>query len=463
MATRRLSIPVIAAYGAVSAPLTVIGLPLAIYIPPLYGELGLDLVLMATLLMIARFSDVITDPIIGLLSDKTRTRIGRRKPWLILGAPVMMIATYSLFSPPDDPSLWYFFFCVVAIYLASTLITIPYAAWGAEMSANYNERSQITALREQFTLAGYLIAVSIPMILSYFGQDELRPALNLSGVIICGCLPVVVAFALYFVPEPAVPAIRSTALPVRRYREGLRLVAKNGPFVRILIGYTGSVLGASMDSALSFFFAKHVLGAESSYALALFLMIIAGVVCVPLWRRLSTRIGKHMALIAAIIWYAGWAFLMPLLYFVPEWATVGFIFLQVMKGMSTGAFTAMTSSMAADVVDIDTARSGEQRTGLYFAIWGVFQKATTALAVSIALWAVGFFGFNATLDPLLGGQPGGNTFQALMALAIFYSVVPSCFKLATIPWLWNYPLTERRQARIRRLLESKAARALKQA
>ena len=112
-----------------------------------------------------------------------------------------------------------------------------------------------------------------------------------------------------------------------------------------------------------------------------------------------------------------------------------------------------------DVVDIDTARSGEQRTGLYFAIWGVMQKATTALAVfDRDCGPLGFFGFDATLDPLLGGQPGGNTFSALMALAIFYSVVPSCFKLATIPWLWNYPLTEQRQARIRRLLESKAAR-----
>ena len=135
---------------------------------------------MGTVLMIARFSDVITDPIIGSRSDKTRTRIGRRKPWLILGVPMMMLATYLLFVPPNNPSIWYFLLCVVFIYLASTVISIPYSAWGAELSGNYNERSRITALREQFTLAGYLIAVSIPMILSFFGRDELKPARPLS-------------------------------------------------------------------------------------------------------------------------------------------------------------------------------------------------------------------------------------------------------------------------------------------
>ena len=445
-------------YAAVSSPLTVIGLPLAVYIPPLYGELGLDLGLMGLVLMVARFSDVITDPIIGFLSDKTRSRFGRRKPWLVLGVPIMMVSTYLLFVPPEAPGMWHFTLCTVAIFLAATILEIPYSAWGAELSGNYNERSRITAFREQFSLAGYLLAVSIPMILSFFGQDELRGALAISGGVICLLLPVVVLAAVFGVPEPPAPRVRVGAMDATQYREGLRLMLRNGPFVRIVIGYTGSVVGASMDSALSLFFCKHVLGAESSYAFALFLMILAGVACVPVWRRLSERIGKHMALIAAILWYAGWAFAMPLLYFVPEWSAAGFIFLQVMKGMSVGAFASLTTSMAADVVDIDTARSGEQRTGLYFAVWGVVKKATSALALGIALGAVDLFGFDATADPALGGEAGGNTVGALLALALLYSVVPSCFKLCTLPFLWTYPLTETRQARIRRRLAAKAAR-----
>ena len=445
-------------YAAVSSPLTVIGLPLAVYIPPLYGELGLDLGLMGLVLMLARFSDVITDPIIGHLSDRTRGRFGRRKPWLVLGAPIMMVSTYLLFVPPEAPGMWHFTLCTVAIFLAATILEIPYSAWGAELSGNYNERSRITAFREQFALAGYLLAVSIPMVLSFFGHDALRGALAISGGVICLVLPIAVLAAVWGVPEPPTPQARVGALGATQYRQGLKLMWRNGPFVRVVIGYTGSVVGASMDSALSLFFCKHVLGAESVYAFALFMMILAGVACVPLWRWLSERLGKHMALIAAILWYAGWAFLMPLLYFVPEWGAPGFIFLQTMKGMSVGAFASLTTSMAADVVDIDTARSGEQRTGLYFAVWGVVKKATAALALGLALGAVDLFGFDATADPALGGQAGGNTVGALMALALLYSVVPSCLKLCTLPFLWTYPLTEARQARIRRRLAAKAAR-----
>ena len=448
----------LAMYGAVSGPLAVVGLPLTVYIPAVYGEMGVDLALMGLVMMFARFSDVLTDPIIGLLSDRTRSRFGRRKPWLALGVPTMMLSTYVLFSPPDGAGAWHFAFCIVAIYFAFTILQIPYLAWGAELSGSYNERSRITAFREQFALGGFLLAVSIPMIFSFFGQDDLRPAMSVSGLLICLALPVVTGLAIVRVPEPPVARARTQTLGPRDYRRGLRLMFRNGPFVRVVIGFTGTVIGGAMDGVLSYFFAKHVLGAESSYSLALFLMMIAGVACVPLWRRLSVRIGKHMALVTAILWYGAWALLMPLLYFIPEYAAPGFIFLQVMKGMTAGAFGMLTASMAADVVDIDTARSGEQRTGLYFSVWGLLQKATIAIAGAVALFAVDLFGFDATADPALAGTEGGNAFGALMALAAFYSVVPSVVKLSTLPFLWTYPLTEERQARIRRRLEAKAAR-----
>lgn len=449
-------------YGAVSAPLSVVGLPLTVYIPAVYGEMGVDLALMGVVLMLARFSDVATDPVIGLLSDRTRSRFGRRKPWLVLGVPTMMVSTYLLFAPPDGAGAWYFTLCTVAIYLAFTILQIPYEAWGAELSGNYHERSRITAFREQFSLGGFLFAVSIPMIFSFFGQNDLRPAMSLSGLLICLSLPVVLGLAVGLVPEPPAPHVRTRALGAKEYRRGLRLMLRNGPFVRVVIGYTGTVIGHAMDGGLSYFFAKHVLGAESSYSFALFLMIVAGVACVPLWRLLSVRIGKHMALVTAILWYGAWALLMPLLYFIPEYAAEGFIFLQVMKGMTSGAFGMLTTSMAADVVDIDTARSGEQRTGLYFAVWGLLRKATTAIAASVGLFAVALFGFDATVDPGLAGTERGNTFGALMALTVFYSVVPSLVKLSTLPFLWTYPLTEERQARIRRRLEAKAQRLARQ-
>ena len=445
-------------YTAVSFPVAVVGLPLIIFIPPLYGELGVNLAGMGIILMIARFSDVITDPIIGLLSDRTRTRFGRRKPWLVIGTPLMIIATYFLFVPPEEPSLLYFLVCIVVMYLAFTVINLPYSAWGAEISGNYHERSTITARREQFGLAGTVVAISLPMVLTYFGYEKISTVLALEALIVCLTLPVFIGGALWFVPEYSIDHLREKALTGREYIKSLRIVARNGPYLRILIGYTGSVAGASMDAALSFFFVKHVLVAEAYYSVALLVHIVASLAFVPVWKRISTKVGKHKALVWSIMWYAGWAFCMPLLYFIPEQAIFFYIILQALKGMAIGAFTFLTTSMAADVVDIDTIRSGEQRTGLYFASWGIVQKAATAIALFAALTGVAMFGFDATADPELGGTPQGNSFVALMSLALFYSVIPSCFKLCTLPFLWNYPLTEERQRRIRARLTRKAAR-----
>ena len=105
----RLSAKTIYAHGTIGVPLAVIGYPLAIWIPAHYsGGLGLSLAMVGTILMLARFTDVITDPLMGELSDRFRTRFGRRKPWVLLGMPIMMLGVYKLFIPPDGVGILYF-------------------------------------------------------------------------------------------------------------------------------------------------------------------------------------------------------------------------------------------------------------------------------------------------------------------------------------------------------------------
>tara|TARA_A100001011_G_scaffold210061_1_gene218326 strand:- start:2463 stop:2819 length:357 start_codon:yes stop_codon:yes gene_type:complete len=114
--------------------------------------------------------------------------------------------------------------------------------------------------------------------------------------------------------------------------------------------------------------------------------------------------------------------------------------------------------MAADVIDIDTIRSGEERSGLYFSAWGIVQKGAAAIALFVALTAIDLFGFDPTADPSLRGTVNGNSIIAIIGLTIMYSVIPSLFKISTLPFIWNYPLTEERQIRIRGYLERKIKR-----
>ena len=154
------------AHGAVGLPLAVIGYPLSIWIPAHYsGGLGISLAAVGTILMLARLTDVITDPLVGEISDRFRTRIGRRKPWLLAGMPVMMIGVYNLFIPPEGVGLLYFLMWLTIFFLGATMIALPHRAWGAELSPDYHQRSRVTAAREVYVLLGLMLAAAVPMII----------------------------------------------------------------------------------------------------------------------------------------------------------------------------------------------------------------------------------------------------------------------------------------------------------
>ena len=441
-------------YSSFVVPLTIVSLPLTVYLPKLYGELGINLALMGIVLLVARVSDVVTDPIIGILSDKTRSRIGRRKPWLIFGALPLMATTYLLFVPPDDVSLAYFIAVVILTYLAVTIVDIPYYSGGAEMSGNYHERSRITVTRESFRFFGFLLAALIPAISQEaFGVTELRDQVFFLAIGICALMPIVTILANVFVPEPKIPETPIQRFTFEQYKKGFRFMMRNGPYVRILIGFTGTVVGTSVDSVVSFFFCEYVLLAEASYQIALVGMMIAAMMALPGWLYLSKRIGKHKTFVVSVVWYVSCAMLMPLLYFVPDWSGDGFIALQTLKGVCAGAIGAMAFSMAADAIDIDTIKSGEPRTAFYLATWSAAQKIAVAFASFLGLTLVSLFGFDPTLEAGLSQAEGGNTNLALIGIALLYTVIPSCFYLVTLPWIWSYSLTEERQSRIRERLE----------
>ena len=123
------------------------------------------------------------------------------------------------------------------------------------------------------------------------------------------------------------------------------------------------------------------------------------------------------------------------------------------KGSAVGALLAMPASMAADAVDIDSARTGQQRAGLYFSVWGMSKKGGTALGGALALAAIGFFGFDPQADPTLGGTAAGNSGNSLMWVTLLYAIIPAGFKIAALPFIWRYPLTEARQVKIRDRIE----------
>ena len=449
-----------ALYGAVNLPTSVVGLPIAIYIPAFYSEnLGLSLAAVGALIALSRLTDVVTDPAIGILSDRWQTPIGRRKPWMVIGTPLKLLSLWMLFVPYSgfSVSLWsalggsgvgnlYLFVWISSLYLGFTLVDLPYRAWGAEMSPDYHERSRITGWREAFGYGGTMLSLLIPLAIAYgLTQPGAENALFGVALAVLLLMPIMTAPAILFVQE-APP--RATAHTSIGWVQGLRIVWRNGPFRRLVVCFLFFVIAINMTASMSFFFVRRVMEEPfERYALYILAYYLASTAAIPAWFAISRKIGKHRTVVLGIGWLSLWSASIPLL--GPDQLDI-FLVLMLLKGSAVGSLVFLPTSMAADIVDLDTLRTRQQRTGLYFSLWGMVNKGAAALGIFIATSSVAWFGFDPASD--------ANTDTAKLALACMYSVIPAGIACIALPVLWNYPLTHERQERMRAHIERRDAR-----
>lgn len=443
MRSQRLTNTQLTSYGLTEMPLAMAATPMALFIAPFYTrDLGLSLAAVGTILMLARISDVVTDPLIGQMSDRTRTRLGRRKPWILLGAPLMLISVWMLFVPGAPVTNLYFGFWLITLWLGWTFIGIPFYAWGAELSSNYHERTRIASYRTALGLVGTLIAIVVPLVWGLaFGYgyaiDE-----SLHIVAICASVFLIVATVLLWrVPEGVPIETRRISL-----RAGMRVMWSNGPFKRLMLGFTLTALGPAIGGPLYILFVIHVLQANIASNVVLLVFYVANLCGVGLWGVVARRFGKRNAWLLGmglvLIAQPGYWFLGPGdLY----WMMVVFFIL----GIGIGSFSALPAAMKADVIDLDRLKSGEDRTGLFFSVWSLANKLVAALAAGFALNIVALFDFQAA---------GENGPTQIMALRVVFVFLPVFFYICAMLVMWNYPISEARHKRLMGLLERRIER-----
>ena len=433
---RPLARRVLAAYGLPGLPMAALGLPLFIYLPTFYAaDLGLNLTAVGAVLLLARLWDGVTDPAIGVLSDRTASRWGRRRPWMIAGLPVTLLAMWMLFVPPQGAGIAHLLGWSMLLYLGWTMISLPHSAWGAELSPDYHERSRITASRELFVVLGTLIAAGLPALVEG-GNAAVLKVLALTLLI---ALPLTILLACAAVGEPPRPAPRTS-----NWRLAIRVLAANRPFRRLIAAYLLNGIANGLPATLVLLFAAQVLQLGELSGLFLTVYFGCGILSIPVWIAASRKLEKHRAWCMAM--------LLNCLFFAPvpflgAGDMAGFLAICVLTGLCLGADLALPPSMQADVVDIDTAESGAHRAGLYFALWGVATKLALALAVGIAFPILDLFGFQAASGSV-------NDPAALTALAALYAIAPILFKLAAIALMWGYPIGAAEHAAVKRRIET---------
>ncbi len=421
-------------------------IPAFTFLPAVYGT-SLGLAATGIALLLARIFDVVSDPLIGALSDRSTSRWGRRKPWILLGAIISGYAIVQLAHPPAQPTAGYLILWSILLFLGWTFVQVPYTAWGAELSDDYHQRARVTAAREGLAVVGIVAAGAVPVIAAQSGRTE-QDAFGIIAwlAVILGGPSIL--YMLWRVADPLPAAAdRPERMSAAATVKALRSVIRNRPFLRLLSAWFINGLANGIPAALFLLYLEHVLQADQTQRGFLIpVYFVTAIAAIPLWLMLSKRFGKHrtwcfamMMTCAAFVW-------VPLL---EPGQVVLFGIIAAITGMGFGADVTLPPALQADVVDYDTLRHGKQRAGLLFALWSMATKLALAAAVGIVFPALEAYGFS---------PRGGNTADTIMALAVAYSLLPVALKIFAIVMVWRFPITAERQMRIRARLSARIAR-----
>lgn len=439
----RLRIRVVLAYALPAFVVALPTIPVYIHLPALYGiQLGLGLATTGYVLLAARLFDTVSDPVVGLLCDRLGWRGYRRKPWIAVGAVLAGIGLFQVLNPPNDVAAAYLLGWSILLYAGWTMVAVPYFAWGAELSADYHQRTRITSWREGIGLIGILGAGALTATTAGLGWSE-RESI---GAIAWAAILLGAAFvplSLWIAPEAEEP--REAVGDVGAIRETLRSLRRNKPFLRLLSAWFLNGLANGIPAALFFIYLEHGLGANDRVQPAFVLTyFLAAVASVPIWRVLSGRIGKHRTWCWAMVLACGAFVTVP---WIEAGGFIAFGLICLITGMALGADLVLPPSIQADVVDYGEWRTGRARAGIQFALWGMSTKLSLAVAIGLALPGLDALGF----DPAAPNEAGRN------ALIVIYALAPVVIKVMAVAVVWRFPLTVARQAAIRRRLDRRGS------
>ncbi len=440
------------AYGLPAFALAVVGIPVYVYLPKFYSDVvGIDIALMGLVLLGVRLFDAVSDPVIGLISDRTVSRFGRRRPYIMVGGIGVALSMFFLFTPSQssaiDP-LWWFTIWIFALFVFWTLVTVPYESLGPEISLDYTERTTLFAVRDGLLIAGTLLAAAAPTLVGSLWETPSTAAgerrkFFLIALIYAPILVGTCAWCVYRIRERSGGQHISRSSAPGRWQA----VWQNRPFIVLLAAYTISAIGSNLPATLILYYVQYVLN-SSRADLFLLLYLVTGVVLLPAWIALARRIGKKNAWLIAMSVntgvFLGVFFLGP----GDEWL---YGILVVGSGLGFGASLALPSAIQADVIDYDELLTGMRREGRYIGLWSIAKKLAAAAGVGIGLAVLGSAGYRPNAD-----QPEA----VILALRVLYALVPCLCNIVAIVIIWNFPLNARAHREIRAAIQTRRAGAV---
>lgn len=430
------------------------GMAIALYMPALVlapfmtNFLGIGASTVATLFLLTKIYDFISDPFMGFISDKTQSRHGRRRLYLLPGGALTAIGLVVLFNPltPEAPVALQMQMLIglVILYSGYTIFNVPYLAMPVEMTTRYHDRTKLMVFRVAFLNIGGLLVASSFALIERLGNDIQAHAKIANGLAVL----IFVSCAITF---KATANARQTKQLARAAspQAPLRSIIANKPLRLIIAAKSCQLAALSIATAAGLYFTVIVL--ELSYTLitTYFLTVTAGVlVTLPLWSRVSKAFGKRTAYMACASGYAlialSWLFA----------AAGDAIFLLYARGLALGAFgggvLVMAPALFADVIEYDYLQTGLRREGVLSALYSSIEKIAFALGPVILLYLLSIAGYQE-------GTAGWQTTQPPQVGRLLYGVIgvlPASLYALSLIFLFRYDLSEARLIALRSARET---------
>lgn len=431
---RKVSAWEIAAFAAPAAPLLAITLPGIIFLPPHFAQyLGVPLWAVSAIFFGVRMFDIILDPTLGGIEDRTEHPWGRRRFWLSISCPLLMASVWFVFIVLWPGVPWQIAALGILVqYFAYAAMQIAHLSWAGELVPTYHGRTHVLGAVQIASMVGQALMLLIAGFVRQGGGGSDAGAVAAMGWTLIFLFPTATLLAVAMVREAPRPP-----QPHLTLRAALSTLVKNKSAQRVLLPdlLLGVAQGAS--GGLFLFYFQFVLGFERESQTLLAVYFIAGLAGVPVWWVAARRFGKHRALQGALIYTAVTT---AMLLVLPRGDFLLSVPFMIVAGLAQGGGVLLTRSLMADVVDEDELACGARRSGLYFGL--LLTTSKFGIAAGPLTYAVlGLVGFDATLG-------AANSGVALNTLSGLFIGVPLVLCLLAALSLRNYPLDEKRQAEL---------------
>lgn len=431
---RKVSVWEIVAFAAPAAPLLALTLPSVIFLPPHFAEhLGLPLWAVSAIFLGARLFDIVLDPMIGGIQDRTEHKWGRRRFWLaITCAPLMVLVWITFMGLQPGVSIAAAAIVILVLYAVFAAMMVAHLGWAGELVPTYHGRTHVLGAVQVASLLGQTIMLVLAGVVVQGFHGSNADAVHAMGWTMLFLLPATTLLAVLFVREEQKPPQPHLSL-----LDSIKALIANRTAQRVLLPDLLLGIAQGVSGGLFLFFFQFVLGFERESQTLLAIYFLAGLAGVPIWWIAARKIGKHRALQAAFLYTAITLALLPIMPAEQFWIVGPFM---ALAGLAQGGGTLLTRAMMADVVDEDELNTGARRSGLYFGLLLTTSKLGIA-AGPITYAILGGVGFVAS-------QGAGNSALALGTLSALFIWVPVVLNLLATLSLQNYPLDEKRQAEL---------------